>query len=72
MQVLALQQLDEWLVQGVKQSKLGKISNYGKIEAFLSKGKFKRTICKRRRQKNRTSLRDPEQSKQKVLWKNLF
>jgi len=53
MQVLALQQLDEWLVQGVKQSKLGKISNYGKIEAFLPKGKFKRTICKRRRQKIR-------------------
>jgi len=51
MQVLALQQLDEWLVQGVKQGKLGKMSNYGKIEAFLLNGKFKRTICKRRRQK---------------------
>ena len=74
MQVLALQQLDEWLVQGVKQSKLGKMSNYGKIEAIIpAKWKIQKNyLQKKKAKKNWTSLRNPEQSKQGVLWKKII
>lgn len=60
MQVLPLQQLDEWLVQGVKQSKLGKMSNLlWEYRGFPAKWKIQKNYLQKKKAKKKDIIKGP-------------